>query len=384
MERPAAAAPELADEDAPVATIAAIPGSTYPIRYAGLAAPGGACADTETRFRRRATYLSAPQFVILRRERLVLDTRFGSLLREAGGAWETVPDAFNRPYAPGEAAYLADINTVLPRQLRRDLVDDLTAGGPWQFPLLSRWSRVYFHLLSESLSQIQFLAGAAGKGALRAITTGNRTSVQEIAQSHLAFMGIEAVEARSRFCWVDNAIFYTGFFRHASINDIFAGLVRTVRRRAGSAAPSRADRLIYVSRLGAKARPLDNEAALAAVAQRLGFEIVDPGELTFLDQVALFSQARVVAGPHGAGLANAAFCSPGSILLELRPLNRPGQSPMLNESYRRICAVQNLQYDCAIFANPPEQDGWSIDVDRAARLLDLAARRDRVSLPPAP
>ena len=50
---------------------------------------------------------------------------------------------------------------------------------------------------------------------------------------------------------------------------------------------------------------------------RLGFAIVRPEELTFDEQVATFARARVIAGPHGAGLSNVAFAPAGCLVFEI-------------------------------------------------------------------
>ncbi|HUA51661.1 MAG TPA: glycosyltransferase family 61 protein, partial [Candidatus Sulfotelmatobacter sp.] len=53
------------------------------------------------------------------------------------------------------------------------------------------------------------------------------------------------------------------------------------------------------------------------VAARHGFEPVSPEALGFVDQVKLFAAASVIAGPHGAGLANMVFAPPGTPVVEL-------------------------------------------------------------------
>lgn len=354
-----------------------IPGARYPIRYADIVDPAGPCEYQERRFRRHSFYEAGPCWVIQVPGRVILDTQFGSLLRSSEGEWRIVPDAFYTPFRPGDGNYLSDVSPALDRALSRGRVQDLTLGegsAPChQFPILGRWSRVYFHLLSESLGQIAALRAAFPATPLRAVAPGNRSAVQEIAIRELAANGIACVTATTRFVWVDNAVFYTGFFRHASINPVFSAAIRSIKTRLAAAIEPAAGRLVYVSRLGANARPLLNEAELAECASHLGYEVVDPGRLAFDDQVRLFSSTRAIVGPHGAGLTNAAFAPPGSFLIELRPLNRPGQSPMLNESYRRVAAAQGLNYDFAMFKNPPDSSSWSIDIKRTAEILKKTA-----------
>ena len=78
-------------------------------------------------------------------------------------------------------------------------------------------------------------------------------------------------------------------------------------------------RRIYISRADAGKRRVTNEAALRAILDHHGFEIVRLRELTFRSQAELFHSADVVIGAHGAGLANAIFCQPGATLVELLP-----------------------------------------------------------------
>ena len=77
-------------------------------------------------------------------------------------------------------------------------------------------------------------------------------------------------------------------------------------------------RRLYVSRGHAKrTRRVENESELLAVLEPLGFEVIDPGALSSADQVRAFAEAEYIVGPHGAGLTNLAFASPGAAVLEL-------------------------------------------------------------------
>jgi hypothetical protein len=79
-------------------------------------------------------------------------------------------------------------------------------------------------------------------------------------------------------------------------------------------------RRIFISRAGLKdthERRLINHDEIASIAERMDFEVVKPENMTFSDQVRLFSQAGVVCGPHGAGLANIIFLQKGRRVIEL-------------------------------------------------------------------
>lgn len=60
-----------------------------------------------------------------------------------------------------------------------------------------------------------------------------------------------------------------------------------------------------------------NEDEVFEIFRPLGFERYCLSQLSFLDQVALFSGAEIIAGPHGAGFTNILFCNPGTRIIEI-------------------------------------------------------------------
>lgn len=74
---------------------------------------------------------------------------------------------------------------------------------------------------------------------------------------------------------------------------------------------------VFISRSDANGRRLLNQPELEQEIARRGFQILRLETLGFPEQVALFADAEVVIGPHGAGFANAIFCPPGATLGEL-------------------------------------------------------------------
>lgn len=66
-------------------------------------------------------------------------------------------------------------------------------------------------------------------------------------------------------------------------------------------------------------RKLNNEAEVFSVLSRYGFQIVDNTNLSFKDQIQLFSEAEFVVGPHGANFSNIVFCNKKTKILEMFP-----------------------------------------------------------------
>ena len=65
-------------------------------------------------------------------------------------------------------------------------------------------------------------------------------------------------------------------------------------------------------------RVILNETTVKDYLKKNGYEIVSLANLTFLDQVALFNQAKSIVGLHGAGFANLVFSNPKTKVLELK------------------------------------------------------------------
>ena len=74
---------------------------------------------------------------------------------------------------------------------------------------------------------------------------------------------------------------------------------------------------IYVSRAKAKNRRLVNETEVSQLLDKFGFVTVFLEEMTLLEQVAIFANAKIIVAPHGSGLTNLAFCSPTTKVVEL-------------------------------------------------------------------
>lgn len=64
---------------------------------------------------------------------------------------------------------------------------------------------------------------------------------------------------------------------------------------------------IYLTRKDTSLRFISNEQELLPVLKEYGFEVIDPSEMSFAEQVNLFAQASCLVSTHGAGLTNMMF-----------------------------------------------------------------------------
>lgn len=152
-------------------------------------------------------------------------------------------------------------------------------------------------------------------------------------------IGLEArapldASRRHRF---ERLIVVTNFTEYGFIHPATWPALRDLAARLVPGTRSRRDRRLFVSRASASRRRLVNEDEIAAVAAGFGFETVHPERLTLAEQIALFSEAELVAGPHGAGLTNLVWSDTAG-LIELLP-----EAPGLNH-YKMICQLLDRPY----------------------------------------
>ena len=127
-------------------------------------------------------------------------------------------------------------------------------------------------------------------------------------------------------------------------------------------------RFIYISRKEAMYRRVINEEEVEDFLQKVGFEIIEMSKLSFLDQVKICSEARIVVGPHGAGLSNTVFCQSSKVLEIFAP-------SYVNTCYWMLSNQVGNQYFYIIgqehpgHSSPVWRDFW-IDISKLKEIVD--------------
>jgi Glycosyltransferase 61 len=85
-------------------------------------------------------------------------------------------------------------------------------------------------------------------------------------------------------------------------------------------------RKLYIKHGGAGTRALVNDLVLIERLAREGYAAISPREMTLREQIAAFAGAQHVVGVYGGGLANIAFCAPGSRVAVITPATMPDTS----------------------------------------------------------
>jgi capsular polysaccharide biosynthesis protein len=139
----------------------------------------------------------------------------------------------------------------------------------------------------------------------------------------------------------------------------------------GEATEPSGGRRLFVSRGSAASRRVVNEVELRPVLAEHGFEVVDPAGMSIAEQVALFSRASAVVGPHGAGLTNLLFSPPGTRVVEI--FAAPAAQGVSN--YRVLASHLGMPYTRLLaqpVANESRRGPHYLDMEVDPRLLARA------------
>ncbi|UWQ93509.1 glycosyltransferase family 61 protein (plasmid) [Rhodobacteraceae bacterium M382] len=135
---------------------------------------------------------------------------------------------------------------------------------------------------------------------------------------------------------------------------------------------------LFVSRANSTLRRLENTQELEEAFRALGFEIFDSGGYTIAQQAEIFSRASVVAGLHGAGLANAIFSPRGCRLIEIT--SRSYLSGVIGQ----VALDAGHRY-YPILCDAEIREGWRLDVgDVIARVQECLKDPDTPAGPDTP
>jgi Glycosyltransferase 61 len=93
--------------------------------------------------------------------------------------------------------------------------------------------------------------------------------------------------------------------------------LRAVALEYAGAADRRPHRRLYISRRRSHYRRIVNETEVVAYLLDRGFEVHELEDYAYREQIALFAEASVVVGAHGAGHTNMLYAQPGMVLVDI-------------------------------------------------------------------
>ncbi|MEG4350548.1 tetratricopeptide repeat protein [Microcoleus sp. LAD1_D3] len=130
---------------------------------------------------------------------------------------------------------------------------------------------------------------------------------------------------------------------------------------------------IYISRQHASYRRIVNDEEVIKYLEKCGFRSVKLETMSIAEQASCLAAAKVVVAPHGGGLTNLVFCSPGTKVIEIfSPLYVPYCYWMISN----LCSLEHyyLIGDLVDDETPtkPLHKNMRLDVNSLEKLLTIA------------
>jgi capsular polysaccharide biosynthesis protein len=227
----------------------------------------------------------------------------------------------------------------------------------------------FYHVMVDILPHVMALGVLKDlkSGKAHALLPGKPTPTARIAADYLKHLGVDASK-HVTFVDVDNekdvlcakgelrvpaGAWHLPFAPEASVQKLRHHLLTAQHPKKNVGfqqliSESGSDRplLVYVSRRDARSRRIANESAVVealksmATHNQLRFVNFVPTEHGIASTSRIFSHARVIIGPHGAGLTNIVYARPGTALIEIVPTI----PEMVNAHYWHLANALQLEY----------------------------------------
>jgi len=208
--------------------------------------------------------------------------------------------------------------------IAKNLVNYNTPQIDIAFSLLNAWSQNYWHWIVDCLTRLEGIEFYQQQTGIKPqlIIDANPTSWQLDSLRLLGYQPQDYIRWNKSRMRVKKLI-VSSFRRHYDeVYSIESPLASCwIRERMLSNIPKcEANKLfsskIFISRRKAGGRRILNEHDVMVTLAKFGFVSYVLEEMNFTDEVKLFSQAKIVIAPHGAGLTNIIF-SQNLTLIEL-------------------------------------------------------------------
>jgi len=208
-------------------------------------------------------------------------------------------------------------------------------------------SLAYGHFLYDMLPVIAWCRDAIQQGRLKLLLPW----VPDWVMRHLATFGIDrshCVPRTEPVLLCREVIVANTLTTHNTFRPVPAFTSLPARLLGCDATPwpdHRAGRRVWLSRrnqMNYSDRRLANEDAVLTLVERFGFTVLEPSNLSFREQVAIFAEASIIAGPHGSGFANLMFARPGTAVVDLMPADWIGYWGNVRDAERWLVNVTSL------------------------------------------
>jgi len=226
-----------------------------------------------------------------------------------------VLEAINRQYVALVSLYytIAEGGRVKPTGERRTLDRAVLLHNCWDYG--------YFHWITEVLAKLEGIERYRERTGIQPTLILGPDPVPFQTES-LRLLGYDAedwIEWDGTTTRVNHLVIPSmrrEIRRGSVVSPVACGWLRDRLRRAATERvdPDRFSRRVYISRSDADCRRVANESEVVELLSEYGFEAYRLAEMSVAENIALFSQADIIVGPHGAGLTDIMFAERASII----------------------------------------------------------------------
>ena len=215
----------------------------------------------------------------------------------------------------------------------------------------------YGHWLNEMLPRAMY-ARDLNLSGMKYVVPAAVPALDRVIVSSLRLLDIPAedIVRASRPIWARELYGVNGLTAHGLF---MSPRVLDCLNQIRSRLPSENVKRIYVTRQG-RARQFQNEEAACRMFLNHGFRIVDPAQLSFEEQVSVFSGAQHVIGCMGAGMTNIAFAPPTATVTTFAP------DTMADTFFWFLAALRGQTYKeirCPVIPSKRAGSAWDYDID---------------------
>ncbi len=228
----------------------------------------------------------------------------------------------------------------------------MLVGNPWAFN--------YHHWLINSLLRLWWTSHFPELRDVPLLVPAQRSAFQ---QDSLAALGVEP----HRLLPYDGALWQVEQLFFPASGDYWPLQLRWPREKMFEhyglrEAPGR--RRIYISRADATGRRVTNEPQVIEMLVRRGFEVLQLAVMPLAEQVRAFAEAKLIVGPHGAGLTNIVFAARNATVVDLHPRDE------INHALWVQSSAVGIRYALLTGPRMNEQRDLEISVADLASLLN--------------
>ena len=190
----------------------------------------------------------------------------------------------------------------------------LATNNPYVI-IFDTWTKNYYHWITQALPRL-LLAQQTNKPFTFLLPEDHQSEFHKASLKLLQVESWEAIERTDQYYAVRNLWYPSHDIQIGDYNDDQILLLRDKLRKLAPQSELQKKKL-FIKRASKVRRHIINEEDVLQTFLSFGFEIVDFEQLSFEEQILLAGKASVLAGVHGAGLANMIFMPTHSVVFEL-------------------------------------------------------------------